>query len=377
MADIDRTRDKISTVLAMKRNSILTFALLLCFSLPAQQATNVPAPATPQPAPAIDAATPTATTNAPVATPEKKNSTNNKSAQKKSEKKAPRRKHPGNELRSVPLTAGQATVIASNVNVRGQAKLKSEVITRLNKGQTVSVLEEVTLKNSGPDEPSAWAKIILPQATHVWVNAAFIDATNKTVVPKKLKLRGGPGENYSYLGLLKQGDEVKSVGAKGDWMEIEAPAEACAFVAAQYLKQEPAGAAVAASTEPVTEPATLTEPPLVVTTPPDVPVTNTPPADETTSATNTPPSATDEPPPKRVVQREGFVRGTFSIQAPTRFELVSPENGRPVNYLHTTSRELDLQRYKGMRIIVTGEEGLDARWRNTPVITISEIKVVE
>ena len=81
--------------------------------------------------------------------------------------------------------------------------------------------------------------------------------------------------------------------------------------------------------------------------------------------------------PKRIVEREGIVRGTASIQAPTHFELVSPENGRPINYLYTTSPNLDLRRYKGLHIIVTGEEGLDERWANTPVITIQKIQVVE
>jgi len=71
------------------------------------------------------------------------------------------------------------------------------------------------------------------------------------------------------------------------------------------------------------------------------------------------------------------VRGTFSIQSPTRFELVSPDTGKVINYLYTTSSSLDLRRYKGMRIIVTGEEGLDERWRNTPVITIQKIQVLE
>jgi hypothetical protein len=78
-----------------------------------------------------------------------------------------------------------------------------------------------------------------------------------------------------------------------------------------------------------------------------------------------------------VVAREGLVRGTTSIQAPTHFELVSPDNHRTVDYLYTTSPNLDLRRYKGLRIIVTGEEGLEERWGNTPVITIEKIQVVE
>ena len=36
--------------------------------------------------------------------------------------------------------------------------------------------------------------------------------------------------------------------------------------------------------------------------------------------------------------------------------------------LHAPRPTWTLSRYKGMHIIVTGEEGLDARWKNTPVI---------
>ena len=85
----------------------------------------------------------------------------------------------------------------------------------------------------------------------------------------------------------------------------------------------------------------------------------------------------DEPLPPRIVQREGIVRGNTSIQAPSQFVLISPENGKNIDYLYTASKELDLRRYKGLRSIVTGEEGLDERWENTPVLTIQRIQVVE
>ena len=51
---------------------------------------------------------------------------------------------------------------------------------------------------------------------------------------------------------------------------------------------------------------------------------------------------------------------------PTKFELFDPASGRTVDYLYTTTTNLDLSHYKGLRIIVTGEEGLDERWGNTP-----------
>src|SRR5262245_1384400 len=70
------------------------------------------------------------------------------------------------DLTSVPLVAGPAVVAVSplsRVNVRGQAKLNSEVIGHLTNGEPVTVIEEVHLKNSAANEPSAWAKITLPE----------------------------------------------------------------------------------------------------------------------------------------------------------------------------------------------------------------------
>lgn len=348
----------------------------------AQQVTNAPpgAPiATPEAAPmATNQPAAAGSTNAPAKT-HKKSTTAKKPAPKK---------NPAAELRTVPLVPGPAVVEAHNVNVRGQAKLKSEIVTRLTNGQPVMVIEEITHNNSAADEPSAWAKIVLPPGAHVWVNTAYIDATSQTVKPKKLNLRSGPAERFSIIGTLQRGDPVKPIETKGDWTQIEAPTNAYAFVAAQYLRQEAPGtlastpAQPAPTTEPAAPPTTVTEPPPIAappTEPPATPPATTPEAvtnaaTEVASAPANPPP--DEPPPKRIVDREGFVRGTFSIQAPTKFELVSPQNGRTMDYLYTASPNLDLRRYKGLRIIVTGEEGLEERWGNTPVITIQKIQVL-
>jgi hypothetical protein len=66
-----------------------------------------------------------------------------------------------------------------------------------------------------------------------------------------------------------------------------------------------------------------------------------------------------------------------SIQAPSPFELISAVNHRPIDYLYSASHELDLRRYKGLHIIVSGEESLDERWPDTPVLTIQKIQVVD
>ena len=408
----------------MKYNCWLVLGIMLSTSLLAQEATDTAPPAAiqmPVAAPPADLAPAAAKTNAPAAKAAKKKSTP-KMAHKAPVKKAPARKTATwPELRTMPLVAGPAMVVASNVNVRGQAKLKSEIVTQVTKGQTVTVIEEIVRNNSGPDEPSAWAKITLPPGARAWVHNAYLKAADQTVVPRRLNLRSGPGENYSVIGLLHRGDVVKPIITKEDWTEIEPPAIAYAFVAAQYLSQEalppsvPTPTAVTAvppvapPPEPPPAPATVTvippgpsqpvEPPPTPTTVAADPTVAPPPAEhpalppptatpdvttlaETPAAPSEPemietPEEEEEPLPPRIVEREGIVRGMTSIQAPSPFVLVSPETGRNIDYLYTTSRQLDLRRYKGLRIIVTGEEALDERWGTTPVITIQKIQVVE
>ena len=91
----------------------------------------------------------------------------------------------------------------------------------------------------------------------------------------------------------------------------------------------------------------------------------------------TPKEAESEAPPKRVVQREGLVRANKSITAPTEFGLYSTEDGKLIDYLYNTSTNLDLRRYKGIRLLISGPESLDERWSKTPVLTIEKLQVNE
>jgi hypothetical protein len=328
-----------------------------------------------------------------------------------------------------------AVVKENHVNVRGQASLFGEVITQLKMGEQVTILEEITVPKSNakskskskPDEPSKWARIRMPANTPVWVFASFIDPANKTVKVARINLRAGPGENFSVVGRLERGDTIQDIRTMDQWMEIESPAGAYAFVASEFLaktstnsavanlekstpapnipklESAPAGnlptpptvvrnappetalvpaaevaatvpktvvippapaetISVATNTAPIQPPPVVELPPLTVTLP-----TNTP------SPVVTPPTAVLERPPKRIVRREGLVRGTRSIQAPTYFELVNLETGKIINYLHTDDPALKLNSFRGKKIVVVGEEGIDPRWPNTPLIEIQAI----
>ena len=289
----------------------------------------------------------------------------------------------------VTLVPGPATVAVEHLNLRGQAGLKGEVVGHAKKGDAITVVSQINLDKPKAGEPAQWAKVLIPSGTKVWVNSKFIDTTNKTVAVKKLNLRGGPGENYSVLGILEKGATITEVVSKGDWTQIEAPTNAFAFVAASLLKQEaPAAPAVVA---PVVQPIPATTNAVVelqpiVATPPAAPVveTNVPaPAPAPTVAPVIPaipaPAVIETnlpPPPPRVVTHEGLVRSSVSPVAPTYFELYDPATSTAINYLYTTSTNLNLSRYNGLRIVVTGEEGMDTRWKDTPVLTIQKIYVL-
>ena len=289
---------------------------------------------------------------------------------------------------AVALVPGPAEVTVSNLIVRGQAGLKGEVVTHLFKGDAVTVLSQITLDKHAADEPAQWAKIACPTNTHVWVSAKYIDSTSKTVSAKKLNLRAGPGENYSVLGVIEHGTPVSEIITKGDWMEIEPPTGAGAFVAAMYLKPEaaaPVVANIAPPVEPVPTPTPtptpVPEPQPIVTEQPNVPAPPVPPVPPA-PVVETPapvPSVLDMtvPPGPRIVTHEGVVRHVASIITPTEYELYDPATEVNINFLYTTATNLDLSRYVGMRINVTGEEGLSARWPDIPILTIQKILVID
>ena len=290
--------------------------------------------------------------------------------------------------------------------------MKSEVVLRLNKGDRVTVLEEISVKKPPAGEPDKWLKIALPKDVPVWANSQFIDAATKTVKATRLNLRSGPGENYSVLGRLEKGAAIQEVERKGEWIRLQAPADTHAFVAACLVHRDATTppTAVAAippsvtpppvkpppATPPLAEvtPATPSNQVAVVTPPTEVappPIETVPAPVATTPEATAPqlPVAVTEPvpgaeavpapaeePPKRTVTREGVVKRSLSIQAPTEFMLESVDSRRTINYLYSPSSNIFLLDFKGQRVRVSGEEGLVDRWPKTPVLTVDTLKSV-
>lgn len=309
-----------------------------------------------------------------------------KPAKKTAAKSAP---HPAPVVsaeKPIVLSPGAATIVGKNVNVRGKASFKGEVITKLQDGAAVTVIEQVILTKPKAGEPSQWAKIVYPPNTHVWVHSSYLNA-DKTVKPKKLNIRTGAGENFSIVGTLEQGTAVKEISTKGNWTQIEAPADAFAFVAASYVHQDgtaptvPTLVSLQPPEAPEATPTTVSNETPLLTPATDV-ASSGPLAEPNPSIAEdpngTPPAAVvEEVWVPRTVSHEGIVKPTISIQAPTKYGLHSAENGKLINYLYSPTAQLEMSRYEGKHIIVTGQEGLDERWLNTPVLTIQKIYVVK
>lgn len=364
----------------MKMNYALVTGLFLATGLIAQ--TNSSAPLTP--APAVVAA-PAPVVAAPVTpAPAVTNKAIAKPVVKKPAPKKPLPAKPKFAEKTMTLVPGPATVEAKNVNVRGRSTIVSEALTKLNKGEMVTIIEQVENKWAKGDDMKQWAHITYPSNAPVWIFASFVDSNRVVTVPK-LNLRGGPGENYSVVGRLTKGATVSEIRTKGEWMQVQPTPGCSAFVAAIFLKQDATLVAAVEPAVPSVPPAStnvITEVEPAIAQVADAAITNAAMAELNAFAaelggTNAAPEVPEEPLPPRVVMREGIVNNATSIQAPSIYGLSGMDTGRTINYLHTTSTNLNLFRYVGRHVIVTGEESLDERWPNTPVLTLQRIQVVD
>ncbi len=374
----------------MKMKSwLLSLVMGLNIGLMAQTDTGTatpPAPTAPPPTAPPSTAAP-ADASAPATAPKPKA----KKKKKKATTTTPEAAKPKPADHAVLSAPTPATVKEDNLNVRAQSSFVGEVVTHLKKGDSVTVLEEITPSAPKKGEPKQWSKILLPSSTPVWVSAEYLDADGKTAA-KRLNVRGGPGENFSVVARLDKGATIKEIKKDKGWVCIEPPADAVGYVASDFIDKQATPPAPVPAPEPtpvavpapevvkVQPEATAAPAPTPAPEPAPAPAPAPPPVVETkpVPAPEPPPAEVKMIPTKRVITRDGFLRKARNIQAPADFELRDIQTGEITEYIQPTTGEPtdNLKHFIKVRVKVTGEEYVDKRWPATPIMRVESVSLL-
>ena len=235
-----------------------------------------------------------------------------------------------------------ATVLKERVNLRARPDTKAEVITQVNKGAKLDVLEE----------KDKWVRVSLPDTTKCYVAAKFVK--DGAATSDAVNVRSGPSTNHKDIGKLNKGDKVEVVETKGEWTQIKPTAGCCGWVSADLVE-------VTTIAPPAPEPAPVAPPVAVVE-----------------------PAPAPEPVVKIVekevlvqyVVKDGYLKAVADDKAPAPYELMTENKGGleyRMAYLQIT--EKNMARYLGRHVRVLGNQ----RWTKGdrfPLIVVERIDVV-
>jgi uncharacterized protein YraI len=275
------------------------------------------------------------------------------------------------------IHAETGVVRATRCNVRARPDTKSEVVTTVNKGDTVTILER---KSTGTGKDSQWLRIALPSAATCYVHSQFIK--DGTITNDDVYVRPGPGTNFRDIGKLPKGEKVTVTGTKGEWTQIKPTSHCSAWISADLVNIETSAApampavtpAPIAPAVPVTADIKPAAPPATVTQPAIVPVSPAPPAPAVPIVT-----IKEADPAEYSISalKTGILRRVSNpTDAPASYELMTPERNRITHricYLDTTN--MNLSRYEGRQVRVFG----NLRWREKerdPVMIVTRVDMV-
>ena len=274
-----------------------------------------------------------------------------------------------------PVKLNVSSVRATNLNVRGGAGEQFPVLAKMPRGS------QLVLTGASKGK---WMEVLAPQNASVFVAAQFVTRQQAsvgvvevppvpTVTPTPTPVVPTPvtpvppkptGQNPSTVTLpiqeLGQGNGQTPNGVE--------------------VKQNPS----ITNPKPVkpTEVAVNPKPEVATPANPEAPTPPKPEAPKPVQIAKVNPNLpaptltkpkTDKP--VRIVTREGIVRRTLDIQSPTGYVLEHLDSGKKINYLVLDEQvALKLNWFVGKQVLVSGEEALDARNTNTPVLLVNTLK---
>jgi SH3-like domain-containing protein len=303
------------------------------------------------------------------------------------------------------VLADSATVKGDRVNIRARAAGDAEILGWVKRGDTVTVLGR---------ESANWTRVALPSKIAVWIYGPLVDPTKTMVKAQSLKVRLGPGRNYSEIGELKRGGRVSVIREMDGWFQIETPSTLSGFIASNLLGDaaEPAATPPPAVksfaelpqrpplTRPVRPGATLpleAELQPVAPQPTRIPETSlapafTPAPVEPAVVPSTPPTSGTQIPATisaapaqttitytsevRRVTREGMIVWSFDPHSPSYYQLKSLRGEGRLGYLVTQGDGIKLKKFTDRRVMVVADEYIDPARPATPVLIVQSVELL-
>ena len=282
-------------------------------------------------------------------------------------------------------------ILNERVNLRTRPNLSSEVVGQLNTGAQVSILDFIQMSDPEQGEPRDWYRIRIPEGILVWVSSEYLEEATGRVTASRLNVRAGPGTHFSVMGRIERDTVVVPVRTTAGWTAIEPVPEAVAYVAAEFV-----GRLSGSTFEEEIEEGPMEPAPGQLVIDQGEPGEAEPPVPLPLSTPEEPPSVEEGTPLglsedmareiRRIVHREGIIRRSRGILAPTNHRLEDSRTGRTINYLYGKRIRLDsgqqsggniLAVFEGRKIRLSGEESVDEHFPDIPVIEVESIRTLE
>jgi uncharacterized protein YraI len=144
---------------------------------------------------------------------------------------------------ALSASAGSARIIAEKVNVRARPDLSGagEVVFQANLGEEYAVK---TLTES-------WVGIAAPESCDLWAAKPFVRADG-TVGASRLKMRCGPGSNYTVVDIVPRNTQLAvrdDAAAPADWVKVAPTEGAQLWIYREYVEvSDPPAESVVAGT---------------------------------------------------------------------------------------------------------------------------------
>jgi len=126
-------------------------------------------------------------------------------------------------------TLFEAEVKASNINVRSDSTVTSQIICTVDKGDTVEVISKVY----------EWYKIRLPKSAPSFIKkdlVVMLDNKTAKVVGDNVNVRLGPGDSSSVLGKVRENEVINVLEETGGWYKIEPVNNSFGWLHSKFVK---------------------------------------------------------------------------------------------------------------------------------------------